>query len=588
MKSFLKYTLATIFGVIISFFLLSLIMLGTLGMMSSMMTSEKPVEVKDNTVLSYKLTAYVPERTPAFPSFNGNPFSMDFQTVTGLNDILANIRKAKEDDRIKGIYLEAGALYPGIGTIEEIRNALLDFKESGKFVLFYCPDILLQSAYYLGTAADTLYLNPAGTMQFTGLRSEIMFYKKALEKMGVEVQVVKHGKFKSAVEPFIRDNMSRENREQIRVYMTSIWNHLLDNIAAARGITQQKLNALADSLLIDSPEAAVRYGLIDGVKYRDEVLDELKERSGTEDKVRFVTMSKYTKVQPKHRTLPDDKIAVVYAFGDIVTGEGADNNIGSKKFAKALRQAREDSTIKAIVLRVNSPGGSALASDIIWREVSLAQQTKPVVATMGTYAASGGYYILSPADSVFTLPVTLTGSIGVFGLIPNLQKLMNNKLGITFDVEKTNRYADFGSLYRPLSPGEKAYLTTQIENTYKTFVDHVSRGRALRPSYVDSIGQGRVWSGLNAVENGLADTLGGLHDAIAAAAEMAGVEKYRIVNYPKQKDPFQELLKQLTGEIQMRSIPKELREIYYTWKELKDLKQKYTIQARLPFIPEIY
>ncbi len=588
MKSFLKYTLATIVGVFISFLLLSLMLLGTLGIMSSMMTAEKTVDVRDNSILYFRLSANVPERTPSFPFFGMNPFDMSLQQVTGLNDILANIKKAKEDDRIKGIYLEAGTAYPGIGTVEEIRNALLDFKTSGKFVLFYCPDILLQSAYYLGTAADTLYLNPAGTMQFTGLRSEIMFYKKALEKLGVQVQVVKHGKFKSAVEPYIRDNMSQANREQIRVYMSSIWDYLLDSIAAARGVTPDELNRLADGLLIDSPQAAVKYGLVDGVKYRDEVLDELKQRSGVTGKVRLVPMYKYTHVMPEKRTLPDDKIAVVYAFGDIVMGEGTDNNIGAKRFANAIRKAREDSSVKAIVLRVNSPGGSALASDIIWREVHLAQQTKPVVASMGTYAASGGYYILSPADSVFTLPVTLTGSIGVFGLIPNLQKLMNDKLGITFDVEKTNRYADFGSLYRPLSPGEKAYLTTQIENTYKMFVDHVSEGRHLRSSYVDSIGQGRVWSGLNALQNGLADTRGGLSNAIAAAAEMAGVETYRTVEYPKQKNPYQEMLKQLTGEVRLMTLPREMREVWHTWKELTEIKKKYTIQARMPFIPEIY
>ena len=587
MKSFLKYTLATIFGVLISFFLISLILLGSLGMMSARMTSEKPVEVKDHSILYYKLTSSVPEQTPALPFYMVNPFTMDIQNVIGLNDILANIRKAKKDDRIEGIYIEGGSSYPGIGTVEEIRNALLDFRKSGKFVVFYCPDILLQSAYYLGTAADTLYLNPAGTMQFTGLRSEVMFYKKALEKLGVEVQVIKHGKFKSAVEPFTRNDMSPENRQQIRVYMSALWDHLLGNIAGARGLTEETLNNDADSLLIDSPEAAVKYRLIDGLRYRDEVTDELKERSGVTGKLRLVSMSKYTKVLPKHRTLPPDKIAVVYAYGDIVMGEGDAGNIGARRFAKAIRQAREDSTVKAIVLRVNSPGGSALASDIIWREMKLAEQTKPVVASTGTYAASGGYYILSPADTVITLPVTLTGSIGVFALVPNVQKLMNNKLGITFDVEKTNRYADIGSLYRPLSPGEKVFLTKQIENTYETFVSHVSDGRKLRPSYVDSIGQGRVWSGINAVQLGLADTLGGLSDAVTTAARMAGTEKYRIVEYPKQKDPFQELMEQLTGEIKMRSIPRELREIYYTWKELTDLKQKYTIQARLPFLPEI-
>ncbi len=588
MKSFLKYTLATIVGVFISFLLISFFLLGTLGIMSSMMTSEKPVEIRDNSVLYFRLSANVPERTPAFPFFGMDPFNLNLQTVTGLNDILANIRKAKEDDRIKGIYLEAGTGYPGIGTVEEIRNALLDFKTSGKFVLFYCPGILLQSAYYLGTAADTLYLNPAGTMQFTGLRSEIMFYKKALEKLGVRVQVVKHGKFKSAVEPFIRDHMSKENREQIRVYMSSIWGYLLDSIGTARDLTPEELNRLADSLLIDSPQAAVKYGLVDGIRYRDEVLDELKQLSGTSGKLHLISMSKYTKVQPKKKSLPEDKIAIVYAFGDIVMGDGADNNIGAKRFANAIRKAREDSSVKAIVLRVNSPGGSALASDIIWREVSLAEQTKPVVASMGTYAASGGYYILSPADSVFTLPVTLTGSIGVFGLIPDLQKLMNDKLGITFDVEKTNRYADFGSLYRPLSPGEKAFLTTQIENTYKMFVDHVSEGRDLRPSYVDSIGQGRVWSGLNALQNGLADARGGLYDAVDAAAGMAGLETYRTVDYPKQKEPFQEMMKQLAGEVRLMTLPKELRQVWSTWQELTALKKKYTIQARMPFIPEIY
>ncbi len=591
MKSFLKYTLATIFGVFIALFLFSIVVLGTLGMMSSMMTSEKPVEVKDNSVLYYRLTAYVPERTPAFPFITGNPFSFDFEAVTGLNDILANIRKARDDDRIRGIYIEGGALSPGIGTIEEIRNALLDFRRSGKFVLFYCPDILLQPAYYLATAADTVYLNPAGTMQLTGLRSEVMFYRKALEKLGIEVQVIKHGKFKSAVEPFIRDNMSEENRQQIRVYMHAIWDHLLEGIALRRGTTPATLNHLADSLLVDSPKAAVEYGLIDGIRYKDEVLDELKERTGMEqdEQVSLIPMDKYTRVQLQKKKDKDaeKKIAVVYAYGDIVTGDGEEGSIGAKRFAAALRKAREDSTVKAIVLRVNSPGGSALASDIIWREVELAHRTKPVVASMGTYAASGGYYILAPADKVVTLPVTLTGSIGVFALIPNLGKLMNDKLGITVDVEKTNRYADLGTISRPLNPGEEAYLRKQIEATYATFVDHVSEGRGLRASYVDSIGQGRVWSGINAVELGLADTLGGLHDAIDLAAKMAGLDQYLIEEYPRQKDPFKEFIEELTGQARLRALPPEIREPYRLWEELTAMKGKYLIETRLPFLPVI-
>ncbi len=588
MKSFLKYTLATILGIFISFILFSLFTFGILGIMMS--SRRKPAEVKSHSVLYYKLRTYIPERTPSFPLFGSNPFSFDISPTPGLNDILADIRKAKTDDHITGIYIEAGMASPGIGTIEEIRNALLNFKTSGKFVLVYCPDIMLQSAYYLATAADTIYLNPAGNFQLTGLRSEIMFYKKTLEKLGVEVQVIKHGKFKSAVEPFTRQNMSNENRQQIRVYMNTIWNHMLKQISSARNIPEKKLNLLADQLLIDSPQAAVTYHLIDGVRYKDEILDELKERSGVPGKdVRFISLSKYTRIPAKkHGSYTSRKIAVIYAYGDIVMGSGNETNIGDKRFANAIRKARLDTNIKAIVLRVNSPGGSALASDIIWREVDLAQRVKPVVASMGNYAASGGYYILSPADTIFTQPVTLTGSIGVFGLIPNAQKLMNQKLGITFDVEKTNRYADFGSLYRPLSPGEKMYLTTQIEHTYKTFVTHVSEGRHLRASYVDSIGQGRVWSGINAVENGLADTFGGLYDAIGAAAKMAHLDHYRTVTLPVQEDPYQKLIKEITGEVKIKMLPKELRDLYKTWNLLINAKEITPVQARLPYSLEIY
>ncbi len=588
MKSFLKYTLATLLGLFLFSILSVLFFFGMLGIMMS--STEKPVTVKPHSVLYYQLGAFVPERTLSFPLFGSNPFSLDMTPAPGLNDILADIHKAKEDDNITGIYIEAGMSSPGIGTIEEIRNALLDFKQSGKFVLVYCPDLMLQSAYYLATAADTIYLNPAGTFQFTGMRSEIMYYKKALEKLGVQVQVIKHGKFKSAVEPFIRQNMSPENREQIRVYMSSIWDHILKNISTARKVPVRRLNELADSLAIDSPEAAVAYHLIDGVRYKDEILDELKERSGYSGKeVRLVSLGKYTKVPAgKHGSYGKNKIAVIYAFGDIVMGAGNETNIGDKRFAKALRKARLDTNVKAIVLRVNSPGGSALASDIIWREVELAHQAKPVVASMGNYAASGGYYILSPADSVFTQPVTLTGSIGVFGLIPNAGKLFRDKLGITFDVEKTNKHADFGSVYRPLSPGEKMFLTTQIENTYQTFVDHVSRGRHLRPSYVDSIGQGRVWSGINAVENGLADTTGGLYDAIDAAAQLAHLDNYRTITLPVVEDPYQKLIKQLTGDVRMRAIPHELRGLYQTWKAIMETKNRMSVLTRLPYEITVY
>ncbi|NOY38440.1 MAG: signal peptide peptidase SppA [Chlorobi bacterium] len=583
MKSFLKYTLATILGVFISAFLFTLISFGILGMLIS--STEKTVEVSSHTVLHFKLNAQVPERTPTFPFSSNGLFSFDFTPIPGLNDILHNIKKAAADDHIDGIYIETGLGYPGIATIEEIRNALLAFRKSGKFVITYCPDILLQPTYYLATASDSIFLNPAGMMQFTGLRAEIMYYKEALDKLGVEVQVVKHGKFKSAVEPYIRKNMSSENREQLGRYLGTVWNHILDTISADRGVTVEELNRLADNLSINSAEAAVDQSLIDGLKYKDEILTLLQNLTGRAGKdVRMVAMSKYSSVpDPARHGFPKEKIAVIYGEGAITTGMGSEMNIGADRFAGAIRKARKDSTIKAIVLRINSPGGSALASDIIWREVMLAQQVKPVVASMGNYAASGGYYILAAADKVVAQPVTLTGSIGVFGLIPNAGKLLNQKLGITFDVEKTNRYADFGSIYRPLSPGERDYLTLQIENTYSTFVTHVSEGRNLRKTFVDSIGQGRIWSGVSGKELGLVDQLGGIDDALALAADLAGIETYRIVELPKLEDPYQKILKQLSGDIHSGIFTAGMKELGWNADILLDLKKKDPLQMRLPY-----
>ncbi|UCG28940.1 MAG: signal peptide peptidase SppA [Bacteroidales bacterium] len=590
MKSFLKYTLATIVGVILSSFILFLISFGLIGAMIA--AGDKPAVIQPNSVLLLNTDQNIPDRGSAYPWGDFNPVTMKLSPKTGLDEILENIEKAKSDENITGIYIETGMTTPGISTIEEIRNALIDFRESGKFILCYSDDFLTQSSYYLGTVADSIFLNPAGILQFFGLRSEITFYKNALDKLGVEMQIIRQGKFKSAVEPYMLDKMSKESREQILGFLNPIWEHLLAGISTERDIPVEKLDELADNLAINLPESAVENRLIDGLKYKDEILDELKKLSGISagKKVRLVSMNQYSKVpvKRKYKGLAKNKIAIVYATGIITFGEGGEYSIGSAKFSKAIRKAREDSLIKAIVLRINSPGGIAMAADIIWREVDLASKVKPVIASMGNVAASGGYYIAAPADTILAHPTTLTGSIGAFGTIPNAQKLLNDKLGITFDVAKTNDHADFGSIYRPLNQAEKEYLQIGLDRTYDDFLSHVAEGRNLTKEKVDSIGQGRVWSGADAKENGLVDVFGGINRAIAIAAEMTDLDHYRIVSLPVQEDPYQKLLKDLSGNIKASIIKKELGESYRYYRELNDVIQYSGIQMRMPFFIEIH
>ena len=589
MKSFLKYTLATIVGVLISSFIMLIISIVIIGVMIS--AGDKPVEIKSNSVLHFRIAQLIPDRG------SNNPFEgFDFTTFKlapqlGLDQILKNIEKAKTDDRIKGIYLETGMYSPGIATIEEIRNALIGFKESGKFIIAFSNDILLQSNYYLSTVADKIYMNPAGTMEFRGLRSEVVFFKGAMEKLGIDMQIIRHGEYKSAVEPFTSDHMSKESRQQTLAYMNAIWDGMVNKISHARNISVEKLNKYADDLAINKISAAIEANLIDSMKYQDEVLTELLQLSGLEkeSKLRLVKMSKYAKT-PKKKTkeFTRKKIAIVYASGVIGLGEGSESNIGSVKYANSLRKARKDTNIKAIVIRVNSPGGSALASDIIWREVDLARKVKPVVASFGNVAASGGYYIVSTVDTIVAQPNTITGSIGVFGTIPNTQKLLNDKLGITVDVVKTNKHSDFGAVYRPLNAVEKQFLRTQIEEIYKTFVSYVAEGRKMSFDEVDEIARGRVWSGIDAKKNGLVDILGGLDKAVEIAAEMAGLDNYRIISLPKQEDPFQKLVNQLSGNIKARIIKSELGMAYRHYHNLDQLLQMDGIQTRLPYEIEIY
>lgn len=583
MKRFFIYLLASVLGVIIASLILFFAFMISISALVAI--QEKPVEAKSNTILLLKLNQVIKDRKSNFPVFTFNFSTIGAENQIGLNDILANIKKAEEDNKIKGIYLQLSGLQTGIATIEEIRNALLNFKKSGKFIIAF-SDTYTQGSYYLASIADKIYLNPGGSVNLIGISADLMFFKKTLEKLDIEPEIIRHGKFKSAVEPFLYDRMSPENREQIRTYVGSIWDHMVQQISESRNIKPDQINRFADSLLLWDIKAAQNYGLIDAALYKDQVLDTLARLTGRNQAkdLQFIGHSKYLRVPSKDRKYSRNEIAVIYAEGDIVPGEVNDGFIGSEVISRTIRDARRDSSVKAIVFRVNSGGGSALASEVIWRELDLARKVKPVIASMGDVAASGGYYIVAPADTIVASPNTITGSIGVFGLLVNAQGFFNNKLGITFDVEKTNDWSDFASIYRPLSATERIVLQKMVDETYTTFVNRVSDGRNMVYSAVDKIGEGRVWSGKNAVELGLVDVLGGLSDAIRLAAEKAGLEDdYRVVELPRMEDPLTRLMKELTGEVKERIIKKELSEYYRYYRSINNLLTGDRIQARLPF-----
>jgi protease-4 len=520
--------------------------------------------------------------------------SMDAKPPIGLNDILKSLHRASSDEKIKGIFLDLSSIPAGIATIEEIREALISFKDSSdKFIIAY-SDVYSQGAYYLATAADKVYLNPKGLVDFKGLNAEVMFFTKALENIGVEPQIIrgKSNIFKSAVEPFMYTEMSEANELQTLTFMNSIWNYLLKGISERRNVSVEDLNMYADSMRIENANAALKYKLVDGLKYKDEILTELKDLVGSksETEIHFVSILNYSKSSKPDRKekFSKNKIAIIYASGQIFQGEGDEQTIGGESLSASIREARADSSIKAIVLRVNSPGGDALASEVIWREVVLTQKVKPVVVSMGDYAASGGYYIACPADVIVCNPTTLTGSIGVFGILWNGQELLNNKIGIYVDNVKTNPYADLGSMYRPLSAPERDVIQKSVEDVYTTFVGHVSEGRDKTVEYVDSIGQGRVWSGINAMEIGLIDEFGGIVKAIDIAAKKAGITEYRFECFPKQKDPFEDLVQQILGNTEETMVKKHLGQSYIFYKKLSNAMSAKGVQARLPYDIEIY
>jgi protease-4 len=588
MKQFFKFVLATIVGLVFTSIIIVIIGVAMIASASS----DKGSHVDANSVLHISFNGNIPERTPNNP-LAGLPFlGLDDNKDVGLNDILADIKKAKTDDNIRGIFLDESYIESQQATVEEIRNALIDFKKSGKFIIAYA-EVYTQSFYYLASVADKVYINPKGIFEFKGFSSQITFLKGALDKLGIEAQIIKVGTYKSAVEPLFLTKMSDANRLQVTSYLGSLYDHFLTKIGKSRHISKDSLFNYANNLSIQFPEDALKYKLVDGLKYKDEILDELRARTGTENKstVPSIELKDYTKSDADKADDTDDKnsssknkIAIIYASGEINGGDGDDNTIGSERISKALRKARLDSKIKAVVLRVNSPGGSSLASDVIWREVMLTKKVKPIIVSMGDLAASGGYYISCAADSIFAEPNTITGSIGIFAILPNMQKLFNNKLGITFDGVTTGKYADLGDISKPLSPDERAILQNQVNHGYDDFTKAVAAGRHKTQAYINSIGQGRVWTGEQAIKNGLVDRLGNINDAINSAAKMAKLSDYKLVEYPEQKSFLDKFGSSFNVEMKTRAIKSELGDNYKYYEEIKGVTQMMrTPQTRLPY-----
>ena len=478
-----------------------------------------------------------------------------------------------------------------MATLEELRAALIDFKESKKWIVSY-SEVYTQGSYYIASAADKIYVNPAGIVEHRGLASELMFFKNALEKLDVEMQIIRHGKFKSAVEPYMLEKMSDANREQMQLILNTAWTSMTEQVSKSRGISIEKLNELADNMTIQDAQIAKAEGLVDELYYKDEILAELRKRLELEDNddINSISLGKYatTLKKKKKNDKSKNQIAVVYAAGEIRSGKSKGEIMGSETISKAIREARLDSNVKAIVLRVNSPGGSALASDVMWREVVLATKAKPVIVSMGNVAASGGYYIACAADKIVADEKTITGSIGVFGVIPNAQGLMNNKLGITFDRVQTNKHAGLMTVFKPLTGEEKDIIQIGVEKIYDDFITKVADGRGMTKEEVDAIGQGRVWMGKDALNIGLVDEIGGMDRAIEIAQEHAKLDDFEMVSYPKLKDPFEEIIEELGLNIETRILNKALGNEHKYYKKLQSVTQQSGIMTRMAFDIDIH
>ncbi len=590
MSQFFKFLFASCLGTFLALLLLFLVAIGSITSLASKGLEKAKAEVKPNTVLELSLDNLVPEKTNNVAI---SPLELEQKDVLGLHDIIRAIRKAKEDPDIKGIYLNKATPIMGWASHNALREALADFRASGKFVVSYAH-LYTQGGYYLASVADEVLLNPIGGVDFRGLSSTILFFKGMLDKLDVQMRIFYAGKFKSATEPFRLDKMSPENRLQVREYVTALYNDMIADISASRNIPADTLRNIAENFDGRTAEGALNRRLVDRLAYEDEALERLKERMGLgkDDKLNRIKVEDYFDARVKKIDFKSkDKIAVVYAEGAIADGDKGDaGEILDGPYVKMLRRIRQDKAVKAIVLRVNSPGGSVLASENILREVILCREAgKPVIVSMGDVAASGGYYIACQADSIFAENTTITGSIGVFGVIPILQNTMKNKLGITADTVRTQRYSAFGTPFFDFSPDESRLIQGQIDRIYANFLARVAKGRRMTPEQVHEIAQGRVWTGQKAREIGLVDDLGGLDRALSAAAQRAGIEKYRVVEYPATKTPLEQILDKLMrqtdpdDEVRAWMMRSDLGELYPMYRMLRDARKNQGIQARLPF-----
>ena len=587
MKDFLKFTLATVTGIILSSIVLFII--GMVTLFGIMAASDTETIVKKNSVMILDLNGTLVERTQEDPLGILSQLFNDDSNTYGLDDILSSIKKAKENEDIKGIYLQANSLGTSYASLQEIRNALLDFKESGKFVIAYA-DSYTQGLYYLSSAADKVLLNPKGMIECRGIASTPLFYKDLLQKIGVEMQIFKVGTYKSAVEPFIATEMSPANREQVTTFISSIWSQVTEGVSASRNIPVDSLKAYADRMLMFYPaEESVRCGLADTLVYRNDVRDYLKRLVDIDedDNLSLLGLGDMINVR---KNVPKDKsgniIAVYYASGEITDYPGSatsEEGIVGSKVIRDLRKLKDNDDVKAVVLRVNSPGGSAFASEQIWYAVKELKTKKPVIVSMGDYAASGGYYISCGADTIVAEPTTLTGSIGIFGMVPNVKEL-TDKIGLSYDVVKTNKYADFGNIMRPFSEGEKALLQMMVAEGYDTFITRCAEGRHTTKEAIEKIAEGRVWTGEAAKELGLVDELGGIDKALDIAIAKARVGGYTIVSYPEKKDVLSSLLDtKPTNYVESQLLKSKLGEYYRQFGLLTNLKEQSMIQARVPF-----
>lgn len=579
MKDFFKSLLASILGCFIVLGLFFLIMFVSLVGMS--ITSDEKFALKDNTVLTLKLEGVLSERVEENPLLA--LFGQNTEAQLGLDDVLSSIKKAKENDKIKGIYINAGMFSAAPASLKEIRDQLIDFKKSGKFIVAY-GDTYTQGCYYLSSVADKIMLNPQGHLDLHGFAAMPTFYKGLLDKIGVEMQIFKVGTFKSAVEPFMLDKMSDANKEQVSAYLNDIWSTLTTEVSASKDISVEKLNQLADEMvLFKEAEETVQSGLVDTLLYETAVKEYLKDLAEVKDvkDLNFASVKNLTTVPSVKASKSNDIIAVLYAEGSITDGSGKDG-ITSKRFVKELEKLKDNDKVKAVVFRVNSGGGSAYASEQIWKAVGELKEKKPVVVSMGDYAASGGYYISCNASKIIAQPNTLTGSIGIFGMFPNIEGL-TKKIGLSYDVVKTNKYADFGSYTRPMREDEKAILQSYIERGYDLFLTRCSDGRGIAKDSLDMIAQGRVWTGNQALELGLVDALGDIDSAIEAAAELADIEDYSLRAFPKKTAFFESLFSNQKEELTTQMMKDYLGSDYEHFKILKEIKEQDFIQARMPY-----